>query len=74
MKKHQFEEITASLSIIVALLAYQFEVNWLAGIFTAKAIFDMWCAIRFSYRAAVKKKVNPKPINQETNNPEHESI
>ena len=57
MKKHQFEEITAALSIIIALLAYQFKVYWLFGIFTTKAVFDTWCSIRFSYRSAVKKKV-----------------
>ncbi len=57
MKKHQFEEITAALSIIIALLSWHFEIYWLAGIYTGKAIFDTWAAIYYSYKSATKNKV-----------------
>ena len=66
MKKHQFEEITMALSVIIALLAYQFNVNWLFYIFTVKAIFDCWCALTYSYKAAVKERI--KKIDNEKAN------
>jgi len=52
MKKHQFEEITAALSIIITLLAYKFEINWLFYIFFVKSCFDTWCALKESYKSA----------------------
>mgnify|MGYP001231145233 FL=1 len=55
MKKHQFEEITAALSIIIALLAYKFEITWLFYIYTFKACFDFWCALKFSYKSNMKR-------------------
>ena len=55
MKKHQFEEITAALSIIIALLAYKFEITWLFYIYTFKACFDFCCAIKFSYKSNMKR-------------------
>lgn len=54
MKKHQFEEITAALSIIITLLAYQFEINWLFWIYLLKSLFDTYCAIKESYKPAKK--------------------
>ncbi len=55
MKKHQFEEITAALSIIIAVLAYQFNINWLCYLYTIKAIFDTYCAIKFAHKQAMKE-------------------
>ena len=49
MKKYQFEELTAALSIIIALLAYQFGINWLFYIYLVKSIFDTWCACKEAY-------------------------
>lgn len=62
MKKHQFEEITAALSIIIALLAYKFEITWLFYIYTFKACFDFWCALKFSYKASIKRIKKQKEI------------
>ena len=59
MKKHQFEEITAALSIIIALLAYQFEINWLFYIYFVKSCIDTWCALKEGYKSA-KKSLNEK--------------
>ena len=56
MKKHQFEEITAALSIIIALIAYGQEVYWLAFIFGWKAIADTYYAIKYSHKAAKYEK------------------
>jgi hypothetical protein len=50
MEKHQFEELTAGLSIIITLLAYKLEVDWLFYIFFGKACIDTFGAIRESYR------------------------
>lgn len=52
MKDYQFEEITMALSIIIAILCYQFDIMWLCGIFTMKAIFDTYGAIKYSYISA----------------------
>lgn len=54
MKKHQFEEITAALSIIITLLAYEFEIDWLFWIYLVKSIFDTLCALK----AAKEEKRN----------------
>ena len=52
MKKHQFEEITAALSIIITLLAYKFEINWLFYIYLVKSCIDTWGALKESYKSA----------------------
>jgi len=49
MKKHQFEELTAALSVIIALLAYKFEITWLFYIYLIKAIGDSFFAILHAY-------------------------
>lgn len=51
MKDYQFEEITAALSIIIALLAWHFGVKWLYYIFLVKSITDVLCALRVAYKA-----------------------
>ena len=51
MKKHQFEEITAALSILVALAAYALDIKWLFVFYSGKATIDTITAI---YYAAVK--------------------
>ncbi|MCH7724439.1 MAG: hypothetical protein IIC76_14040 [Bacteroidetes bacterium] len=56
MKKHQFEEMTASFSIIITLLAYKFEIDWLFYIYLCKSIFDTWCALKYSYISAKNDK------------------
>jgi hypothetical protein len=63
MKKYQFEEITAALSIIITLLAYYFEVKWLFYIYFVKSIFDMYCAFKYSYKSAQKSIAKKKKIN-----------
>lgn len=52
MKDYQFEEITMALSIIIAILCYQLNIVWLFSIFTMKAIFDTYSAIKYSYISA----------------------
>lgn len=63
MKKHQFEEITTALSIVITLLAYKLEINWLFYIYFVKSCFDTWCSIRKSYKSAkasLAKKIKVK--------------
>ena len=55
MKRYQFEELIASLSIIIALLSYEFEVWWLFYVFLIKSIFDFYCAIKAAYDEAMKE-------------------
>jgi hypothetical protein len=55
MKRYQFEELIASLSIIIALLSYEFEVWWLFVVFLIKSIFDFYCAIKTAYYEAIKE-------------------
>lgn len=57
MEKHQFEELTAGLSIIITLLAYKFEVDWLFYMFFGKSIIDTLGALLASY----KKHSNKQP-------------
>lgn len=52
MKDYQFEEITASLSIIITLIAYHLEINWLYYIFLGKSIIDIYCVLKESYKSA----------------------
>lgn len=59
MKKHQFEEIIMSLSIIIAILCYQFEIMWLFGIFLFKSAFDTYCALKTAKQSA-KDELNNK--------------
>ena len=59
MKNHQFEEITAALSIIIALLAYKFEINWLFYTYLVKGCLDTFIALRESYKESFNKKHQP---------------
>jgi hypothetical protein len=52
MKKHQFEEILATLSTIVCLLTLYFNIEWLFYIFLFKSLFDWYCAFKESYKQA----------------------
>lgn len=52
MKAHQFEEITAALSIIITLMAYEFEINWLFYIYFIKSCIDTIAALIKSFKAA----------------------
>lgn len=56
MKKHQFEEITMGISIIICLIAYKLEINWLYYIFFAKSIFDFIAAIKAAVTSVNKRK------------------
>jgi len=58
MKKSQFEELTLSFSIIIALLAYKFEINWLFSIYFIKSIFDFLCVIHYSLKEAKEEFTN----------------
>lgn len=51
MKKHQFEEITAALSIIITLLAYKFGIDWLFYIYFVKSCLDTLSAIGYAYKS-----------------------
>jgi hypothetical protein len=55
MKRYQFEELIASLSIIITLLCYEFELWWLFYVFLTKSIFDFYCAIKTAYYEAIKE-------------------
>ena len=63
MKKHQFEEITAALSIIICVLAYHFGIMWLFYIYMVKAIFDSVCAYVEGFLSARKSSLQRK-INE----------
>lgn len=52
MKKHQFEEITFTLTSILAVLCHHFEYYWLSVPFTVKAVFDLGCALYYSWKSA----------------------
>jgi hypothetical protein len=52
MKEHQFEEILATLSTIVCLLAHYLKIEWLFYIFLFKSLFDWYCAFLESYKQA----------------------
>ena len=58
MKKHQFEEITAALSIIITLLAYKFEISWLFYIYLVKSCLDTYIALVKSYKSVRSEKKN----------------
>lgn len=45
MEKYQYEEITMALSIIIALLAFQNDIQWLGYTFAIKGGYDAYCAI-----------------------------
>lgn len=51
MKKYQFEEITAALSVIICLLSWYFGVMWLFWIYLFKSVFDtigaIWEAVKY---------------------------
>jgi hypothetical protein len=65
MKKHQFEEITAALSIIITLLAYKFEINWLFYIYFVKSIGDTLCAFYYAFKKQKNKKNMTTTIRNE---------
>jgi hypothetical protein len=54
MKEHQFEELTLGLSIIITLLAYKFNIDWIFYIFFVKSIFDFIATIKYSYKEIKK--------------------
>ena len=56
MKDYQFEEITALLSIIITLIAYHLEINWLFYIFMIKSWIDVLTTIIFSIKYLKKNK------------------
>lgn len=66
MKKYQFEELTAALSIIIAVLCYHFKIEWLFIIYVTKALLDTITAIKFAYKSAVKsdRKRRAKSIDK----------
>lgn len=49
MSKSQFEEITMGISIIITLLAYIANIDWLFYIFLVKSVWDFYCAMKYSY-------------------------
>lgn len=53
MKEHQFEELTLGLSIIITLLAYKFNVDWIFYIFFVKSIIDF---AKYSYKEIKKER------------------
>ena len=59
MKKYQFEELTAALSIIIAVLAYHFDIMWLFYIYLVKSVWDTHCAIK-----EAKNHIKSKNANQ----------
>ena len=67
MKTHQFEEITAALSIIITLLAYKFEVNWLFYIYFGKSIMDTYFALKFSWIAFKEHEILRKKKEEAEN-------
>jgi len=54
MKNYQFEEITMALSFIVAMTAHSNGFTVLYWMFLIKGCFDAFCAIRISYKSAMK--------------------
>jgi hypothetical protein len=54
MKEHQFEELTLGLSIIITLLAYKFNIDWIFYIFFVKSIFDFIATIILLYKEMKK--------------------
>lgn len=57
MKTHQFEELTMHLSIIIALMAYNYGIRWLFIIFTIYSIFNVYSALTTSYKSYLKDKI-----------------
>lgn len=49
MKKSQFEEIVMGISIIITILAYIANIDWLFNIFLVKSVWDFYCAMKYSY-------------------------
>ncbi len=49
MSKSQFEEITMGISIIITILAYISNIDWLFNTFLVKSIWDFYCAMKYSY-------------------------
>jgi hypothetical protein len=56
MKEHQFEELTLGLSIIITLLAYKFNIDWIFYIFFVKSIIDFASTIKYSYKEIKKER------------------
>jgi hypothetical protein len=55
MKEYQFEELTASIATIIAILCYAFDLHFLFWLFASKAVLDWGGAIGFGFRDAIKK-------------------
>lgn len=69
MKKSQFEEITAALSIIITLICYKLEIHWLFNIYVVKSFLDTYCALKYAYISAmkdIKKEKEQKQKKDET--------
>ena len=67
MKKHQFEEITAALSLLICLAAYSLDIKWLFYIYAIKAVGDFYQAIKAAVKSIAKKnrkKKSEKQINK----------
>lgn len=58
MSKSQFEEITMGISIIITLLAYIANIDWLFYIFLVKSVLDFYGAMKYSYIEVFKEKKN----------------
>jgi len=50
MKKSQFEEITMGISIVIMLLAFEFNHFWLGAMFTIKSVFDFLSAVKYAIK------------------------
>ena len=46
MKKHQFEEITLGISILIAISAWSIGFKFVACVFFIKSCFDVYCLIK----------------------------
>ena len=60
MKKKQFEELTAALSIVICLAAYQLGIMWLFYIYAFKAAGDTLTAIYFAAKSVASKNLKKK--------------
>jgi hypothetical protein len=67
MKKHQFEEITAALSLLICLAAYSLDIKWLFYIikwlfyiYAFKAVGDTLSAVYAAAKSLKKEKLKKK--------------
>lgn len=50
MKESQFEEIVFLLSTIIAVLSFGYGFTLVGSVFTAKALFDFYCAVKIAIK------------------------